>query len=52
MATDLKYKEVTEAIIGAAMTVLNTLRPGLDENLKRSVLSVSSVVRRTDCRLA
>jgi hypothetical protein len=29
----LIHKELTEAIIGAAMTLLNTLRPRLDEKL-------------------
>jgi GxxExxY protein len=31
---------VSEAIIGAAMTVLNTLRPGLDEKLYENALVI------------
>jgi GxxExxY protein len=30
---ELVHKELSESIIGAAMTVLNTLKPGLDEKL-------------------
>lgn len=33
MDKELIHKELSESIIGAAMTVLNTLRPGLDEKL-------------------
>ncbi len=29
MGGELIYKELSESIIGAAMTVLNTLKPGL-----------------------
>jgi GxxExxY protein len=32
--------EITEAIIGAAYTVLNTLKPGLDEKLYERALSI------------
>jgi hypothetical protein len=31
MGQELIHRELSEDIIGAAMTVLNTLRPGLDE---------------------
>src|ERR1700693_4891673 len=31
MGQELIHKELSEAIIGAAMTVLNVLKPGLDE---------------------
>ena len=31
--SNLIHKELSESIIGCAMTVLNTLRPGLDEKL-------------------
>ena len=30
---ELIHQQLSESIIGAAMTVLNTLRPGLDEKL-------------------
>ena len=40
MSHDLIYKELSEAIIGAAMTVLNTLRPGLDEKLYENALVI------------
>ena len=33
MDTDLILHKLSESIIGAAMTVLNVLRPGLDEKL-------------------
>jgi GxxExxY protein len=33
MADELIHKELSESIIGAAMTVLNALKPGLDEKL-------------------
>src|SRR5580765_5890652 len=33
MDTELIHRELSESIIGAAMTVLNTLKPGLDEKL-------------------
>jgi GxxExxY protein len=35
---ELVHKELSEAIIGAAMTVLNTLKPGLDEKLYERAL--------------
>jgi hypothetical protein len=48
----LIHKELTEAIIEAAMTILNTLRPGLDEKLSeragmggRFALIISSIIR-------
>jgi GxxExxY protein len=37
---DLIHGELSEAIIGAAMTVLNTLRPGLDEKLYERALLI------------
>jgi GxxExxY protein len=40
MDTELVHKELSEAIIGAAMTVLNTLRPGLDEKLYERALVI------------
>jgi hypothetical protein len=36
----MKHEELTHEIIGAAMAVLNELKPGLDERVK----SVKSVV--------
>src|SRR5471032_710491 len=41
MNTDnILYRELTEVIIGAAMKVLNTLRPGLDEKAYENALVV------------
>jgi GxxExxY protein len=40
MDEQLIHKELSEAIIGAAMTVLNTLRPGLDEILYERALVI------------
>jgi GxxExxY protein len=38
MSKELIHKELSEAIIGAAMTVLNKLKPGLDEKLYEKAL--------------
>jgi GxxExxY protein len=40
MEKELLYKELSESIIGAAMTVLNTLKPGLDETLYERALVI------------
>lgn len=40
MDKELVHKELSEAIIGAAMTVLNALRPGLDEKLYENALVI------------
>ena len=40
MEKELVHGELSEAIIGAAMTVLNALRPGLDENLYENALVI------------
>ena len=40
MQNELVHKELSEAIIGAAMTVLNKLRPGLDEKLYENALVI------------
>ena len=40
MDKELIHKELSEAIIGAAMTVLNALRPGLDEKLYENALVI------------
>jgi len=39
------HETVTEAIIGAAMTVLNTLKPGLDEKLYERALAIELAKR-------
>lgn len=43
MNTDSEFlhKEVTESIIGCAMRVLNTLKPGLDEKLYERALIIA-----------
>jgi GxxExxY protein len=38
--SDLVHKELSESIIGAAMTVLNVLKPGLDEKLYERALVI------------
>ncbi len=38
MSQELIHKDVSEVVIGAAMTVLNTLKPGLDEKLYERAL--------------
>jgi GxxExxY protein len=45
MDTDMKHRDVTEAVIGAAMTVLNALRPGLDEKLYERALAIELTKR-------
>src|SRR5438876_687226 len=40
MEKELVHKELSEAVIGAAMTVLNALRPGLDEKLYENALVI------------
>jgi GxxExxY protein len=40
MDHELVHKELSEAVIGAAMKVLNTLRPGLDEKLYERALVI------------
>lgn len=41
----LLHQEITESIIGAAMTVLNTLKPGLDEKLYERALVIELTKR-------
>ena len=36
----LLHQELTESIIGAAMKILNTLRPGLDEKLYENAMVI------------
>jgi GxxExxY protein len=40
MAAELVHEELSEDIIGAAMTVLNTLKPGLDEKIYENALMI------------
>jgi len=40
MGLDLIHKDLSESIIGAAMTVLNVLKPGLDEKLYERALVI------------
>jgi GxxExxY protein len=40
MEKELIHKEISESIIGAAMTVLNALKPGLDEKLYERALVI------------
>ena len=40
MQHDLIHKELSEAIIGAAMTVLNALKPGLNEKIYENALVI------------
>ena len=43
--TTMKHEEITKAIIGAAMAVLNELKPGLDEKLYENALVIELVAR-------
>lgn len=46
MDTDnILHRELTEAIIGAAMKVLNTLKPGLDEKAYENALVIELTKR-------
>ena len=45
MEKKLIHKELSEAIIGASMTVLNVLRPGLDEKLYENALVIELTKR-------
>jgi GxxExxY protein len=38
--SELVHKELSEVIIGAAMAVLNELKPGLDEKLYERALAI------------
>jgi GxxExxY protein len=40
MSQELIHKELSEGIVGAAMKVLNTLKPGLDEKLYERALVI------------
>jgi len=40
MSQELLHKDLSESIIGAAMTVLNALKPGLDEKLYERALVI------------
>ena len=41
----MKHEDITKAIIGAAMAVLNELKPGLDEKLYENALVIELVAR-------
>jgi GxxExxY protein len=43
--SELIHRELSEEIIGSAMKVLNTLRPGLDEKLYENALAIELVRR-------
>lgn len=45
MAQQLIHQALSESIIGAAMTVLNTLRPGFDEKLYERALVIELLKR-------
>jgi GxxExxY protein len=45
MSEELVHHELSEAIIGAAMVVLNKLKPGLDEKLYENALAIELVKR-------
>jgi GxxExxY protein len=45
MDGELIHKALSESIIGAAMTVLNTLKPGLDEKLYERALVIELLKR-------
>lgn len=44
------YPEISESIIGAAMTVLNELKPGLDEKLYENALVIELDHERASVR--
>lgn len=46
MGNELIHMELSEDIIGGAMIVLNTLRPGLDENLYENAMVIELRKRR------
>ena len=47
MNTDgLLHKELSHAIVGAAMKLLNTLKPGLDEKAYENALAIELIL---DC---
>jgi GxxExxY protein len=41
----MKHEELTKDIIGAAMAVLNELKPGLDEKLYENALTIELAAR-------
>jgi GxxExxY protein len=41
----MKHQKLTESIIGAGMTVLNELKPGLDEKLYENALRIELAAR-------
>ncbi len=51
MNKELIHKELSESIIGAAMSVLNGLRPGLDEKLYERALVIALLLNFKNARL-
>jgi len=47
--SQLKHRELSEDIIGAAMTVLNRLKPGLDEKLYENALIIELMKKGHTC---
>jgi hypothetical protein len=46
----LLHEELSKSIVGAAMTVLNTLKPGLDENIASLRLALLLNFKYADLR--
>jgi len=46
----LKHEEISQEVIGAAMAVLNSLKPGLDEKLYENALIVELRARGHEVR--
>lgn len=42
---NMVHRELSESVIGAAMTVLNVLKPGLDEKLYERALAIELIKR-------
>mgnify|MGYP001271758650 CR=1 FL=1 len=47
--SQLRHRELSEDIIGAAMTVLNRLKPGLDEKLYENALIIELMKKGHTC---
>lgn len=48
-SSQLRHRELSEDILGAAMTVLNRLKPGLDEKLYENALIIELEKRGHTC---
>ncbi len=46
---ELHHKDITEKIIGAGITVLNELKPGLDEKLYENALVIELAEQNIHC---